>query len=323
MLLPSELKLRIADYLDPGSSINFGIACKEHWQLCQTLFKRHAKSFAEAPVVTAYNALDLLRATIQDPSQGWYIREISFKETWDDPSTTLEEDAEQLQKSARQLRRLYPHTSSTVEDECLITRIEQDLATGHPNSAVAVLLHHLPNLRTLRLTTTREYSNFESLLERIGVEYVDAAKSSRLPLQHLQTVALVHDDTEGCISPDWALPFMRIPSLRVFAARMMGGDFDRDQNEPAIPFYPHPQSSIEEFFFDCSQFDPAALEYLLSCTPALKRFTYSAGGCCVSEDPYDAKVVLKALAEHAQHSLECLVLEHFMYDEEEVCVPDP
>lgn len=322
MLLPPEIKLDVADYLDPLSSINFGITCKEHWKLCQPIFKKHTKAFAETPIVTAYNALDLLRDTLQDPSKGWYIREISFRDRWDDPFTTPMEDAEQLQNAARQLLSLFPHLSTNLEDDCLITQIQDGLATGRPESAVAVLLHYLPNLRTLRLTMSGG-NVFELLLERIGIEYATAVKRSNLPCQRLCTVSLAHHDTEGCISPDWALPFLRLPSLRTFAANMMGGDFWRGESASAVPFYPHPQSNVEEFFFVGCQFDSAALEYLLSCTPALKRFTYNAGGCCTSEDPYDAKIVLKALAEHTQHSLECLVLGHFMYDEEEVCIFNP
>lgn len=321
MLLPSELKINVAEFLDPQSSINFGITCKEHWQLCQAIFKKHTQAFAEAPIVTAYNALDLLRATIQDPSQGWYIREISFKERWD-LSTTPVEDADQLRQAARPLKSLYPHSSTNAGMEDLITQIDHGLATGRPDSVVGVLLHHLPNLRTLRVTMASRGNLFESLLERIGIEYVDDVKRASLPLQCLRTVSLAHHDTEGCVSPDWALPFLRLPSLRTFAASMMGGDFGRGQYEPSVSFHPHPQSGIEEFFFVGCQFDSAALEYLLSCTPALKRFTYDAGGCCVSDEPYDAKVVLKALAEHTQHSLECVILSHFMHNEEEVSIPD-
>ncbi|KAF3040543.1 hypothetical protein E8E12_008943 [Didymella heteroderae] len=321
MILPSELKLYIADYLDPQSSVKFGIACKEHWQLCQPLFKKHTQAFADAPIVTAHNALDLLRATLRDPTEGWYVREISFRDRWDDPFTTPVDDAEQLQQAAGQMRSLYPHSGTDIEHECLVTQIEQGLATGHPASAVAVLLHHLPNLRTLRLTMG--YDNvFEDLLQRIGVEYIDTAKRSSLPLKYLRTVSLAHYDTEGCIPPDCALPFLRLPSIHTFAASMMGGDFTRGRFESQVPFHPHPQSGIEEFFFAGCQFDSAALEYLISCTSNLKRFTYSAGGCCTSEDAYGAKIVLKALTEHARDSLEYLVLAHFMYHEEEAVVRD-
>lgn len=321
MDLPSELKVSIADYLDPQSSINFGITCKEHWQLCQPLYRRHTRAFSEAPIVTAYNVLDVLRATIQDPSHGWHIREISFRDRWDDPFTTPVDDAEQLQKAASQLKSLYPHSHTFLEQECVVMQIEDGLATGHPASAVAVLLHHLPNLQTLRFTIG-DGNVFESLLERIGIEFDNAAKRSNLPLQRLRTVALAHYDTEGCITPDWALLFMRIPSLRTFAASLMGGDFGRGQHELNDSFDPHPQSNIEEFFFTGCQFDSTALEYLISCTSSLKRFTYDAGGCCTDDAAYEAKVVLKALAEHAWDSLECLVLSHFAYQEEEVCSPN-
>lgn len=123
------------------------------------------------------------------------------------------------------------------------------------------------------------------------------------------------------MSADWVLLFLRVPSLRTFAANMMGGDFWYEGELPAISFYPHPQSNIEEFFLIDCQFDAEVVEYLLSSTQALKRFTYVAGGCIMSDDLYDAKLVLKALGEHARHSLECLVLRHDPYNQEEVLNP--
>lgn len=325
MLLPPEIKLSIADYLDPVSSNNFGTTCKEHWKLCRPLFKKHSRAFAEAPIVGVHDTLGLLKDIIHDPSKGWYISEVSLTANWDVPLPVPIEGVEQLQEAAKDLLRLYPRSNMIDEDDdCLIQRIMDGIVTGYPDGMIAVLIHHLPNLKTFRLTTSRESNVLNPLFNRIAVEYANLAKRPNLPFQRLHMVSVCHYDTESCMSADWALPFLHIPSLRIFAANMMGGNLSWSEGSSrGVPFYPHPQSDIEEFFFVSCQFDVAVIEYMLSCTRVLKRFTYDAGGMIVDESPYDAKLVLKALAEHTRHSLESLVLSHHSYSEEEVCNAPP
>lgn len=74
------------------------------------------------------------------------------------------EDAEQLQNAARALLDLYPPLSTTTEEACLVERIETGIATVSLDSIMAVLIHHLPNLKVLRMTMSRHVNVFGALL---------------------------------------------------------------------------------------------------------------------------------------------------------------
>ncbi|KAF3006762.1 hypothetical protein E8E13_010030 [Curvularia kusanoi] len=321
MFLPSELKLQIAGYLDPLSSVEFGATCKEHWKLCRPIFQKHAQSFAEAPVVSATDIWRLLRDILQDGSKGWYVTEINLTANWDDkqPSTPVE-DVDILQDAAKKLLELYPQHS---EEDLLVQEIEEGIVTGASASVIAVLIHHLPNLKTFRMTAVRDQNVLEHLLFRMAAEFGNTANASKLPFQQLRTVALSCYDTENLLSADWILPFLRVPSLRTFAGNMLGGNFSSGIGMKTAPLLPHPRSNIEEFFFTCCQFDASVVEYILTCVHSLKRFTYEAEGRIASEHPYDANVVLKALSDHTWNSLEYLVLIHPSYSDELLFRKDP
>jgi hypothetical protein len=244
------------------------------------------------------------------------------------------QDLRGIQDATRDLMYLYPPLDSSGpennaefcpfrrhEGDCLVTRIQERVANGSPEGAMAILIHHLPNLKILRMTMSREGNIFESLLYRIAVDYGDPAKAPGLPFQRLRTVSLCHCDTEGCVSPNWALPYLCIPSIRTFAANVMGSSVLRKGRSTGLILDrpPRPRSNIEEFFFVDCRFDAAAIEHLISSTQVLKRFTYTAGGCIVDDSLYGAKVILNALSEYAQNSLESLVFHHDSYTEEEVC----
>jgi hypothetical protein len=335
--IPPELKLCIADHLDPSSSINFALTCKEHWRLCEPILKAHARGFAEAPVLNShYTGTDLwqaLKDVLRDPRKGWYITEISLMSSWSSHRhAAFEEDVDEFQKAATTLMDLYTPFSSDgmveagyfglfgshIEEECVVKKIRDSIAIGSPDGAVAILVHHLPNLKTLRMTMSREDDAFEVLLHWIAMEYSNAAKALHLPFQRLKTAMLSHYDTEGHVSVNWALPFLRIPSLRTFAANMMGGHFRGEKGRGRVTPGPPPRSNIEEFCFAACKFDARAVEYLVASTHSLKRFLYADDGACVGENMYDPKVVIKALDKYARHSLEHMVLDHMEYHEEEV-----
>jgi hypothetical protein len=351
-LLPPELKLSIADYLDPISSLNFALTCKEYWKLCQALLESHTKRFAEAPLLASYEIegaarplmdgpprprigiWQTLKDVLRDPKKGWYITEIDLRSCWvHDNSKAPEEVPEEFLDAAMKLMDLYPplvdgdsramknaidlyHVEDPAE-KCIVTQIYNDVKAGSPSGVLAILIHHLLNLKTIRMTMDREDTTFAAMIDWVAIEYMDEAKSPHLPFQRLKTAALSHYDTEGCIAADWVLTFLRIPSLRTFAASMMGGDFRRKMDIPKERSI-RPGSKIEEFVFTSCQFEAKAVEYMIANTLSLKRFTYAAGGACTNEALYDPKVILKALAKYARDSLEYLVLQHFDLTEEEV-----
>jgi hypothetical protein len=352
-ILPPELKLSIADFLDPISTLNYALTCKEHWKLCHSLLETHTRRFAEAPVLASYDTQGVptpcadgssrtncgiwqtLGNVLRDPKEGWYITEIDLISCWVDVRKAPEEVPPEFLDAAMELMDLYPPpeladsiTNESVnsyrsEDcsEVLVTRIFNDIKAGSPSGALAILIHHLPNLRTLRMTIDREDAVFGAVIDQVAIEYSNAAKVPRLPFRRLKTVSLSHYDSEGCISADRSLPFLRIPSLRIFAASMMGGTFRRKMRLPIMGPV-QPESNVEEFFFSDCQFDARAVEYMIAQTRSLKRFTYYAGGTIVDDEAlYDPKVILRALVKYAQNSLEHLILGHGHLHEEEVRSP--
>ena len=354
-LLTPELKLCITDHLDPVSTLNFALTCKEHWKLNQNLLQHPTRRFAEAPLLASYEVLgppnrhidgpprtrigiwQTLEDVLRDPRKGWYITEIDLRSGWVDLNRKAPEDVPpEFLEAAIELMDLYPplfdddwrlttplrlHELLDPAEKCIVTQIYDDVKSGSPAGVLAILVHHLPNLRTLRMTMDNDDMTFGVMIDWVAIEYMDAAKALRLPFQRLKTVALSHYDTEGCIAADWALIFLHLPSLRTFAASMMGGDFRRRKMDIAKARSAQPPSGVEEFIFSSCQFEAKALGYMIARTRALKRFTYTAGGPCTDEALYDPKVVLNALSKYAGDSLEHLVLQHFDLCEEEVRDP--
>jgi hypothetical protein len=324
-LLPPELKLSIVDHLDPFSTVNFGLTCRHHWELYRPVIEKHARSFAEAPVVDAVDVWKLLRDILQDDSRGRYITELSLPANWEmqQPSTPVE-NVDLLQDAARALLDIYPQLDEPGENT-LIERIVEGVAAGWPPSIIVVLIHHLPNLKTFKMTgpgdsDERECEVLVDFIFRVAAGFGDTAEASKLPFRRLRTVALSYWETEYCVSANYVLPFLHIPSLRTFAGHALSGYFwNNHQTEDIVRL--HPRSNIKELFFVNCQFSARAVEYMLSCTQALKRFTYSAGGHNISASPYEAKKVLKSLSTHAWHSLEHLLLIHPSYKEQEVRTP--
>jgi hypothetical protein len=352
-VLPPELKLSIADFLDPISSLNYALTCKEHWKLCHTLLETHTRRFAEAPVLASYDTRGVptpcadgssrtscgiwqtLENVLRDPKEGWYITEIDLISCWADVRKAPEEVPAEFLDAAMKLTDLYspleladsitnePVNSYRSEDcpeEVIVTRIFNDIKAGSPGGALAILIHHLPNVRTLRMTMDREDAVFGAVIDQVAIEYSNAVKVPRLPFRRLKTVSLSHYDSEGCISADGSLPFLRIPSLRTFAACMMGGDFRREMRLSKFRLS-QPESNVEEFLFSGCQFEASALDYIIAQTRSLKRFTYTAGGSITDEALYDPKVILRALVKYARNSLEHLTLIHGHFAEEEVRNP--
>lgn len=334
-LLPPELKLSIIDHLNPFSTFNFGITSKDHWELCRPVIERHARSFVETPVVDAVDVWKVLRDVLQDDSKACYITELSLSANWEmqQPSTPVE-DVDLLQDAARALSNLYPqldfHLNGSphpnyLDEPTLMERIVEGVATGSPPSITVVLVHHLPNLKTFKMTGPgdsegQEHAVLRDFLFRVAADFGSTAKAYKLPFRRLRTVALSYWDNEFCMSANYVLPFLHIPSLHTFAGHALSGGFWKcNKTEDLIHL--HPRSNIEEYFFVGCQFNASAVKYMLSRTKALKRFTYDAGGHDISASHYDAKKVLKYLSKHAWHSLEHLILINPFYKEEEVQFP--
>lgn len=183
-------------------------------------------------------------------------------------------------------------------------------AGGSKDAMIALLLHRLPRLETFRIhTRASEYICLTQVLRAMAEGYQDTTVAPQLPLQALKTVVMNYDDTEGCLDIDWACYFLCIPSLQTSAAWAMGSEPGGRGSEDYLRPISTPVSNVEELFFDRCQFDPASFEILLPYVKNLKRFTYASGGATVAYSLYEPRKVIKALSEHAGHSLEELILE--------------
>jgi hypothetical protein len=71
--LPAELKLNIAESLDPDSALNSALTCKDHAALFKPLLREHARLFSDWQVLDTENARTLtwqtLKKVLADPSK--------------------------------------------------------------------------------------------------------------------------------------------------------------------------------------------------------------------------------------------------------------
>ena len=331
LALPPNLKLAIVNALDPGSILDFALTCRDHLVLCQDVLQEATKLASEWTVISIAcngSALHrLLKTVLQAPRKGWHVKELTIagylEEDWSNDSSKRNNDL--VTAAALNLVTLYGHEpkffltgqpdTSMGFEEALINYT----AGGSEDAMIALLLHRLPRLKTFRIhTRAHEYSCLTQVLRAMAEGYQGTTARLQLPLQNLKTVAMSYDDTEGCFDIDWACYLLCIPSLRTFAAWAMGSETGGRGNEDYLRPISTPVSNVEELFFDRCQFDPASLHILLPYVKNLKRFTYAAGGATVAYSFYEPRKVVRALCEHAGHSLEELMLE--AEEEDHICV---
>lgn len=328
--LPAELKFNIIGHLDPESSLHFALTSKDHSKLCQNLLQEHARLFAQYSILDTTNAgpilWEFLKEVLHDPRKGWYVRELNLSSNREWQVCMPEEVVDLYKAAAEELVPLYPYEptffaaehedsppASDFEDS-LINLIEMD----EEDPIVILLIHNLPQLRTFRMTFNgRGTSCLYTFMRRIATGYQNPDLAPWMPLQHLRTAAVAHNDSEFSCSPDWAVYFLCIPSLRTFATLAMGSEgLPSEDDEEIGPEQEHlrivataPVSNVEELFFHGCQFAPKTLNQILPMIKTLKKFTYHAGGHTVAYQDLEPRKVIKALATHAGHSLEELVLE--------------
>jgi hypothetical protein len=345
-VLPSELTLNITEYLDPDSCVNFALTCKDHATLCKFVLRGHGKLLSEWQTIDTSGAQILLWQTLKevldDPRKGWYVRELNLPPSrqynWSPEAGLLHagpapsaEELKLFKAAAQPLEELYPsipsghvlardphlYSSSFRRPNNLIGTIEDRIDNGMEDGILAILLHHLPNLKTIRLTQVDDTSDcFELVMHRIAGGYKDTKMASKLPLRRLTTAAVSYCNTEGCISPDWACSFLGLPFLRTFAAFEMGGRPSRAMQECYLQPGAAPFSNVTELLFKSCLFDVEGLEIMLAGIKNLKKFTYDGGGVDVSYSFYEPRKVLQTLVTHAGNCLEELVLEQDQPEED-------
>ncbi|KAI4913194.1 uncharacterized protein J4E92_009817 [Alternaria infectoria] len=349
--LPPELKLNIADSLDPDSTLNFALTCRDHATLLKSLLKQHARLLAKWKVIDTTDARTLLWETLRDvianPRLGWYIRELNLPESrqynWNANESLRnshpkhgvvpsEKDKALFIEAARGLQDLYPGFG--VDESNLLRRyshafnfsprpydtigsIEDRIHAGFEDAIIAILLHHLPYLTTIRHSEVGMEDCLELVLWQIALGYKNPVMAPKLPLQHLKTVAVRYALDEGSSSPDWACFYLSIPSVKTFVGQAMGGSPSEDVLRTLFPTGAAPCSDVEELFFRHSVFDVDGLATILANIRHLKKLTYNGGDALVSDSSwYEPKKVIRAVATHAGRSLEELMLSEEDTDSE-------
>jgi hypothetical protein len=320
--LPPELKLSIAENLDPISSFNFAITCKEHWKLCDPINRRHARLFAENRTIDTADAgrllWDKLKEILDDHRVGWYLRDLSLpsnRQTYWDESVghDFQLTGQTLKPPEEDLIRYY-RAVEDVEERYgteMLTKLywkgkwEAGLGNGAEEPIINILVHHLPHLKVFRVTDAEISTSFYGLMRFIAEGYCEPALAPNLPFQHLNTVAIAHHDSEMSVDAEWCHFFCSIPTVQNFVAHAMGGEMLFDFRERI------PRSNVRELVFQYCRFDAGALESILMNTPKLERFSYDIAGATVSEEVYSTwpKKVLQSLVENVSDSLEHLVFE--------------
>lgn len=330
--LPPELKLHIIELLDLVPTLHFALTSKEHLRLSQSRLREHAMFAKYSTIETAYDSTlmwDFTKEILMNPRKGWYVRELNLIAGRLDVHEALSEDDKALfRAAANRLLPLYPRELSffAAEDSALRElgdMLDQSNTRGLEDAVLVILIHHLPQLRVFRMADAFGGKCFLAFMRRVAAGYQNPASASQMPLQNLKTVQVAHSDTEFCISVDWAVYFLCIPSLRTFAAIMMGsegvGEFRADvDGEDDGGSEKHlrntagkPVSNVEELVFHQCQFDPQSFNTILPMVKNLKRFSYYAAGHMAAYADYEPRKVIRALSNHAAESLEELQLVEY------------
>ncbi|KAH6618558.1 hypothetical protein C7974DRAFT_32329 [Boeremia exigua] len=331
--LPVELKLSIIESLEPVPTLQFALTSREHSKLSKNRLKEHemfAKYSTITPVCNGYSIWDITKEILQDPRKGRYVRELNLiddrPEQFEDMTP---EDKAILKTAVEKLLPLYPDVRGFfVSEDAGLAAFEEAMnryaSRGFEGVIVIVLLHHLPQLRAFRYTDKHGDVCMLSFMRRVATGYQNPSLAAQMPLQHLETVGVIQTQMaeSGCLL-DWAVYFLCVPSLRVFAAYMMGsepgarfhmgeGDEDEAGNEAHLRnTVGAPVSNVEELLLHGCQFDPQSFNTLLPMIKNLKTFHYTSLGYMNLDVPYEPRKVIKALSNHASHSLEEIQLAEF------------
>jgi hypothetical protein len=333
--LAAELRLAIAELLDPRTCFKLALASRDDHRLYSSMLVRYKTLFTRYNTIDTCDAgrlvWDVTREIIEEPSLAYFIEDISLpdrRQTVWEADTDLdmfrhrcrallpEDDVQLYAEAARKI----PVIDEAMQD-CAYDPwfhgpnwdMEQSIRIGTDEPITALLVAMATNLRTLRFTEYNERNEWPSVMKNIARAYLyPTSPPSTLPLQHLKYVAISYADTEMCCSADWAEIFPTLPSLVGFAARKMGGSLDswREERGEDEPDDYVGKSNVKDMLFDWSFFNPEALVQIISGPAALKSFFYTNGGSCVSDEGcFASRKITAALVKYHAESLENLTFE--------------
>lgn len=328
--LPAELKLAIAEQLDPRSCVRFALTCAEHSRLYSSLVASHKKYWECYKTINTDGSgrfiWNITREAIENPKIAQYIEDVSLPAgqettTWNPSLVTnlpmvfspaqVPEDIVQVYVSAAMkmpiMQDVLKSCNFDPHNYGPNWNMEQTIRIGYDGPLVALLVSLAINLRILRFTEFRESNEFYDLLQRAASAYADPTKTQSLPFQSLTYVAVAYSGDFGCCNAHWMDLFLSIPSLRGFATYKMGGLLSLQQHDKAQKSFA--KSKVKDLLLRYSLFAPETLEKCLSRIEALRSFAYENGRGFISrEGCFAPRRVTAALLKYASHSLEQLAL---------------
>lgn len=179
-------------------------------------------------------------------------------------------DAKTIMHAAAQVNSLYPSREKEDVEFLPLETIYHGSQTLH----AILLIHRFPFLEKLRLTEMGH--DFFTLLRFITRPCNSMPKNPCFPFQHLTTATVSFHGQDKHFEPDMCRSFMRIPSLRKFAAFMMGSYYEEPNAEEPAFFDAKEETRIsntKELVFASCQFTVRTLKGLLKEVKALERFS--------------------------------------------------
>ncbi|KAF1948530.1 hypothetical protein CC80DRAFT_511277 [Byssothecium circinans] len=342
--LPPELRLLIAEHLDPRSCFRFALTCREHSRLLSALVATHKELWTRYNTIDTHDAgrlmWNLTKDIIENPKIANYIEDISLPNTrqqvWDaeiwhcdlyaGSPHLLSDDLVQQYASAI---RKSPFLDDTLDEFYPASplkpgwpfgsawSLEKMIRVGSDWPLAVHLVCQAINLETLRFTEFSLVDEFEFLCWRAAKAHHDPVPPPDLPFQHLKRVAIAFDVVRGFFYDHWAHVFLSIPTVTEFAGYKMGSNTDPDV-ESLLGY----KSKVKELLFQHSFINLKTIDSILARCEALESFTYENGGSCVSDfGAFAPRKVTELLLKHAVHSLEVLTLldtDGFDYEDEEI-----
>lgn len=304
--LPVEIVELIFDrILDPLDFCNASSTCKTLHSASARLMKEHvalADKYQNLTFSTVEEGGTNVWAVLDELLKDWriryHIRELVFRaerqlhydpsvgDSWDEPDNPNLTFPTELINGMKQLDGFESLPIDLMSFE-----------SGHDDPFNALLVRQLPSLRGITYVNNGHEADFHRLI----TEYDHSAQPPFLT--KLRTVRLEHWDTEGGLSLEWVIAFMRLPSVRTINGHMIEAAEDYEIELK-------PKSNITTLNLSYSCIELGAFDKLMGITQNLESFLYEHGGAIVGDADCDPYGMVAVLLKHAGHSLEILKIDY-------------
>jgi hypothetical protein len=303
--LPNELNHLIFEFLlEPVDLFNAAFTCKQFWVLHEQSIKEHKALsskylYLNFPNEESTAVWSVLGGILNNPKARYHVRQVQFlvgrQQNYDDSINDL------------QLAEIFERFGALEGAEAILASDREDdlaLRNGSDDPMNALLVRQLPNLRSLSYADSGEGDAFCQFLLETALAF--NTTNPRTFLSKLETVHLLHWDTENGISLDWVLYLLSLPSVQAVHGHMVEAedDFMRPLAGRTLP-----RSNITTLEFTWSSISCKAFDELLSGIKGLKSFVYEHVGATVGYADYDPRGITAMLLKYAGHSLERIRLE--------------